>query len=249
VAAAGFAIGTVAQPVADFIRTAPAESTVADAGPLIAELQRLDAEQGRVEVVPLRTHWEASGVAPYVNLARGWNRQADVQRNPVFYVRGALTADSYRRWLRRWAVRYVVLTTTDAPDFGATGEARLVETGLPYLDEVWANSSWTLYAVRRPAPLVHPAATVVSFDADQLTLIAPAAGRYVVKVAASPWLSLVSADGRSTGAACLSDLDTEYPTSDGRDHSDNWVVLHAPAPGTYRISAPYKLPRGTPCAT
>jgi hypothetical protein len=233
----------------DALHSRPPSSLNSDIPPLVSQLRSDGADIGRVEVVPTRSHREAAALASYVPLARGWNRQADVQRNPVFYVRGALTADSYRRWLRRWAVRYVVLTTTDAPDFGATGEARLVETGLPYLDEVWANSSWTLYAVRRPAPLVHPAATVVSFDADQLTLIAPAAGRYVVKVAASPWLSLVSADGRSTGAACLSDLDTEYPTSDGRDHSDNWVVLHAPAPGTYRISAPYKLPRGTPCAT
>jgi len=24
-------------------------------------------------------------------------------------------------------------------------------------------------------------------------------------------------------------------------------VLHAPSAGTYRIAAPYKIPRGTPC--
>ena len=60
------------------------------------------------------------------------------------------------------------------------------------------------------------------------------------KNAASPWLSL-------TGAGCLTDLDSERPTLDGEPHTDNWVVLRAPASGTYRISAPYKLPRGTPC--
>jgi hypothetical protein len=26
-----------------------------------------------------------------------------------------------------------------------------------------------------------------------------------------------------------------------------WTVLHAPGAGTYRIAAPYKLPRGTTC--
>jgi hypothetical protein len=30
---------------------------------------------------------------------------------------------------------------------------------------------------------------------------------------------------------------------------DDWVVLHAPVAGVYRIAAPYKLPRGTACPT
>ena len=92
---------------------------------------------------------------------------------------------------------------------------------------------------------MHPTATVVAFDADQLVLTTPTAGRYVVRVATSPWLSVLGTSGAPTQAACLTDLDTDGPGS--RSHVDNWVVLHAPAAGTYRIGAPYKLPRGTPC--
>lgn len=51
-------------------------------GPLVNQLQEAGAEKGRVEVVPARSHREASALAPYVNLARGWNRQADMERNP-----------------------------------------------------------------------------------------------------------------------------------------------------------------------
>ncbi|EST39498.1 hypothetical protein N566_01735 [Streptomycetaceae bacterium MP113-05] len=31
-------------------------------------------------------------------------------------------------------------------------------------------------------------------------------------------------------------------------NTDRWTVLEAPRAGTYRIAAPYRLPRGTPCA-
>ena len=38
-----------------------------------------------------------------MNLARGWNRQADAERNPIFYDdETPLTAASYRAWLDRW---------------------------------------------------------------------------------------------------------------------------------------------------
>ncbi len=33
----------------------------------------------------------------------------------------------------------------------------------------------------------------------------------------------------------------------GQETADDWTVLHAPHAGTYRIAAPYKLPRGTAC--
>lgn len=223
----------------DAIHSRPAASLDADIAPLVSVLGAKGAGLGRVEVIPTRSHREAAALAPYVALARGWNRQADVDRNPVFYESGALTAATYRHWLRRWAVRYVVLATTSQPDYGAGGEARLVSGGLDYLDQVWSDPSWTVYAVRNPAALVRSAAAVTTFAADHLTVTVPAAGRYVVKVETSPWLTV-------TGAACLTDLDTEHPGL--RPHSDNWVVLQAPAAGAYRIAAPYQVPRGTRCA-
>jgi hypothetical protein len=223
----------------DAIHSRPAASLDADIAPLVSVLRAGGAGLGRVEVIPTRSHREAAALAPYVALARGWNRQADVDRNPVFYESGALTAATYRQWLRRWAVRYVVVATTSQPDYGARGEARLVAGGVDYLDQVWSDPSWNIYAVRDPAPLVRPAAAVTAFAADQLTVTVPAAGRYVVKVETSPWLTV-------TGTACLTDQDTERPARDPQ--SDNWVVLRAPAAGAYRIAAPYQVPRGTRCA-
>jgi hypothetical protein len=247
---AGAVVTSVAWPatiaVRDAVRTRPPASLNADVAPLVQRLRAEGAVGGRIEVVPTRSHREAAALAPHFPLARGWNRQADVQRNPLFYGRAPLTAQTYREWLQRWSVRYVVLATTADPDFGGRAEARMVIGGLAYLHRVWSDPSWTVYEVRHPAPLVSPTATVVSFDADQVTVRTPAAGRYVVRVAASPWLSLVPLDGAPGTAACLSDLDSERP--DTLDPpADNWTVLHAPAAGTYRIAAPYKMPRGTPC--
>jgi hypothetical protein len=231
----------------DAARSRPPQALNADITPLVDQLRAAGTPLGRVEAVPTRSHREAAALAPYVPLARGWNRQTDVERNPIFYDGGPVTAATYLQWLHRWAVQYVVLATTAPSDYGAHAEARLVAHGLPYLRKIWSDRSWTLYAVRHPAPLVDPTATVTEFDADQLTVTTPAAGRYVVKVATSPWLSIVDATGHPADAGCLSDLDTEYPATAGRS-ADNWVVLRAPAAGTYRIAAPYRLPRGTRCA-
>ena len=69
----------------DMVRTAPTASWSREVAPLVNRLQQVHAERGRVEVVPASSHREASALAPYVNLARGWNRQADMKRNPLFY--------------------------------------------------------------------------------------------------------------------------------------------------------------------
>ena len=127
--------------VDDIVRTAPAASWARDLAPLVDQLQRVDAETGRVEVVPASSHREASAFTPYVNLARGWNRQADMQRNPLFYD-DTLDAANYHAWLNRWAVRYVVLPLGPAdqqrrrqggqadPAGPAVSEAGLVERAL-----------------------------------------------------------------------------------------------------------------------
>ncbi|NEE47630.1 MFS transporter, partial [Streptomyces sp. SID8455] len=67
--------------------------------PLVNQLQQVGAERGRVEVIPASSHREASALATY-NLARGWNRQADMKRNPLFYD-DTLNAVNYRQWLDR----------------------------------------------------------------------------------------------------------------------------------------------------
>jgi hypothetical protein len=127
----------------DVAGSASAAALDADVRPLVAQLDARGAALGRVEVVPTRSHGEASALAPYVNLARGWNRQADVARHPVFYRDAAPFGPAeYRRWLRRWAVRFVVLSSS-APDYAGLRESHLVRGGLPFLRQVLSDPSWT----------------------------------------------------------------------------------------------------------
>jgi hypothetical protein len=247
----------VATAARDAISTRPPEAWTDDLDVLVHQLQVRDADKGRVEVVPTRSHREASALAQYVNLARGWNRQADMEQNPLFYDDEPLTPEEYHAWLDRWAVHYVVLAT-GRPDDAAVEEADLVAGGLSYLDEVWSDANWRIFEVESPTPLVSPPATVTHFDATNVELTVPSAGEVVVRIPYSPWLSLVDEDGEAPGAAgpdtpeapsaevygCLREY--EPPTAPGQVE-DDWTVLHAPQAGVYRIAAPYKLPRGTPC--
>ncbi|WP_408646735.1 MFS transporter [Streptomyces carminius] len=253
------------KPVWDVVRTTPDAAWARELAPLVDRLQRVDAERGRVEVVPVRSHREASALVPYVNLARGWNRQADTERNPLFYDEDVpLTADSYRRWLDRWAVRYVVLPSDD-PDGAGEAEAELVRGGLPYLEEVWSDANWRLYRVVDPVPMADPPAEVVRAAAEGVEVSVPEPGEVRVRIPWSPWLGLVDEEGKPVeppeegepnAAGCLRAAE---PVTEGRQDggnvgdgeedppADEWTVLEAPAPGTYRIAAPYRLPRGTPC--
>ncbi len=220
---------TVAQPIVDLVHTAP---VTADAGLLIAELERLDAQRARVEVVPLRTHWEASAVAPYVGLARGWNRQADVGRNPLFYD-GTLTAASYRTWLNRWSVAYVVLPAME-PDSSGIAEGRLIAAGQTWLPLVWSDTIWRIYRVEGSVPLVSAPAAVISAGAATFVVSMPRGGTVLLRVAWSPWLAIDGVDDDTPSRACLT-------------RNGSWTELIAPAAGTYTIEARYAFDRGTPC--
>lgn len=253
--------------VQDIVRTTPLASWNRELAPLIDQLQKAGADRGRVEVVPASSHRESSAIPSYVNLARGWNRQADLERNPVFYD-DTLTAETYRTWLERWAVHYVVLPA-DKPDNGGEAEAKLVRDGLPYLQQVWGDANWQLFKVDRPTALVSGPATVVRAGADQLVVDVRQPGRVLVRIPHSPWLGLVDAAGKpveppqeteaskARGAAApkgAAKVPKEYVNTAGclfkaePDASgDVWTELLVPAPGEYRVAAKYQLPRGTPC--
>ncbi|GAB7003366.1 MFS transporter [Nocardioides sp. AN3] len=245
-------IWQVAVATTDVVTTAPDAAWSADIHALVRHLKKTDASLGRVEVVPPKSHRDAAALAPYFNLARGWNRQADAERNPLFYDRKVpLTADAYRAWLDRWAVRYVVLTP-GRPDNAAVAEAALVQGGLPYLRPVWSNESWRVFAVEDPRPLVDPPGQLVSFDAAQVTVRVGYAAKVWLRIPTSPWLTLVDSSGQAIAppqtmkenlAGCLSVLRVPGPPE------DDWVVLDAPSAGVYRITAPYALRRGTACPT
>ncbi|MGC5331126.1 hypothetical protein [Micromonospora sp. DT62] len=178
---------------------------------------------GRVEVPPTRNYWEAARLGE-VPLARGWLRQADIDRNPLFFttVPGAagtgvpLTGASYRDWLTANAVQFVAVP--DAPlSWVGRAEAELVAGGLPYLTPVWSDPHWRVWAVTDPTPIVEAPAELVAHDGASVTFRAPEAGTVPVRVRHSRWLT---ASGGATVAA-----------------AGDWTVVTVPRAGQYRLGS------------
>lgn len=178
---------------------------------------------GRVEIPPTRDYWEAAYLGD-LPLARGWLRQADIERNPLFFttVPGApgtgvaLTPQSYHAWLLEQAVQYVAVPAAELSWTGRA-EAAMIAAGLPYLTPVWSDDRWRLYAVRDARPLVAAPAVVTGHTAASLTFRTPVAGDVRVRVRYSRWLTV-------TGGASV--------TADG-----SWTTVRAPAPGTYTVAS------------
>jgi hypothetical protein len=176
----------------------PTSNTAAFYQPLVRELAALDRGQlVRVEVAPTRDHWESAYVAPYVSVARGWERQLDVADNPIFYVPGKLNAGSYRTWLDENGVSYVALP--DAPlDYAGVAEAALLRTGrVPGLHLVWQTASWRLWMVQASPGLVTGAARLTTMAPDRLVLHVARPGDFLVRVRYITYWHLV------VGAACV----------------------------------------------
>ncbi|BCJ45160.1 hypothetical protein GCM10010168_69610 [Actinoplanes ianthinogenes] len=186
---------------------------------------RLAAETltGRVEIPPTRAYWEAARLGD-VPLARGWLRQADIDRNPIFFttVPGAagtgvpLSAGTYRLWLAEQAVQFVAVPDTEL-SWSGRAEAELVTAGLPYLTPVWSDAHWRLYAVAAPQPIVAAPATLVRHTAAALTVDAPAGGDIRLRVRWYRWLHA------SDGAEVIRDGD--------------WTILRVPGPGRYELTS------------
>ncbi|MEU4779946.1 hypothetical protein [Micromonospora sp. NPDC023633] len=209
-------------PPADLRSVDDPTSRAAYFAPLRAFLggQRLS---GRVEVPPTRNYWEAARLGE-VPLARGWLRQADIDRNPLFFttVPGAvgtgvpLTAANYRDWLDDNAVQFVAVP--DAPlSWVGRAEAELVAGGLPYLTPVWSGPHWRVWAVADPAPIVGAPAELVAHDGASVTFRTPAAGTVPVRVRHSRWLT---ASGGATVAA-----------------AGDWTAVTVPRAGQYRLGS------------
>ena len=114
------------------------------------------------------------------------------------------------------------------------------------------TANWTLFEVSGTKPLVDGPARVIAFDAATVTISTSRAGTFTLRIPASPWLALVDADGKpisrdELAGACLSAFNAGV-TDEAQENRRNWVLLHAPTPGTYRISAPYQFPRGSSCS-
>ncbi|GIE51132.1 hypothetical protein Ani05nite_46660 [Amorphoplanes nipponensis] len=200
----------------DLGRAGSPESRPAFHRSLVAELA--GRAPGRIEVVPLRDHWESVYAAARVPLARGWERQVDTDRNALFYG-DELTPQQYVAWLRANAVSYVAIAPGAVPDRYARAEAALVQQGLPELRPVWQDGTWRLYEVTGAQPLVSSPARLLRSDRGGVELGVPARGDVLVRVRWSRWLTVAGA------GACL----TEGP--------DGWTVLRVAVPGDYRLTS------------
>jgi hypothetical protein len=156
-----------------------------------------------------------------VPLARGWLRQADIARNPLFFhdIPGAkgtgvtLTADSYRTWLATMSVQFVAVPDAKLT-WSSQPEADLVKTGLPYLSEIWRGEHWTLYRVADAEPIV---ANLVSQDATSVTFLADSPGNVVVRVRYYRWLT-------ASGGAVVAG-------------TGPWTLVRVPDAGRYTLTS------------
>ncbi len=215
-----FSVGWTVKKTADDLTeytVVPAWATETDG--VVRALEGLGADRTRVEVVPARDHREAAALAPHVHLARGWNRQLDVERGRLFYD-GTFSPAAYRDWLDRWAVGFVVLPSAK-PDGPAEAEAALVrdpDLRPGWLEPVWQDEHWRIFRVRDAVPLVSEPGTVVAATGAELVLRVDRPGSVTVRVAWSPWLR--------TDGGCLA-RDGEF------------TRLTVEAPGEYRLSSRY----------
>jgi hypothetical protein len=191
--------------------------------PLIRFLERDADGPARVEVPFTRAHWEAVHLAPYFPLARGWQTQLDVQYNALFYRHGAVTADAYRAWLDGNAVAYVALP--DAPlDPSGRAEARLVRSGLAYLEPVWHDAHWRVFRVRDSEPLVTGDAELVSLTSERIVLRARRAGTVLVRVRWTPYWQVMT-------GGCVA------------RSADGWTSVDLPRAGSVVVGLRFSLSR------
>ncbi len=196
---AASAILAVALVALAYWQWAPAVRAYADAradpaterayyAPLLDFLRR-EPPAGRVEVPFTRSHFEAAEIGIEWPLARGWQRQLDVERNELFY-EGELTHGAYSRWLRENAVSYVAVPDA-ALDYSAVAERRLVDERPAYLRPVWTGAHWRVFEVVDTRPLAEAeggaAIAGASFTRTGFRLDFDRAGTALVRVRFSPY--------------------------------------------------------------
>jgi hypothetical protein len=217
------AISPVTQLVYDVRQIGVNDTSTSFVAPLRARLaDDPSVVDHRVEIVDTATHWPSTFLLPRVALARGWERQTDEIRNPIFYGEAPLTAASYRQFLNTNAVEAVAVAVGVKLDYGSRRESALIAKGLPYLRRIWSSPHWRLYAVSSPDPIVAAPAQVVSTSDTGLTVHVPAAGSYAVRMHWSPYLVV---NGGVVTRASDGDVDLALRTS-----------------GTHRLHAVWRLP-------
>jgi hypothetical protein len=185
--------------------------------PLLQFLHAHDSPPARVEVVPLRFHWEAAYVAPQFPLARGWERQLDTADNALFYSPNRLTGAEYTNWLRDNGVRYVALADTE-PDYAARAEARLLDEPLAGVGAPVRVGHWRVFEVRDSPGLVDGPAQLVRLAGGHVDLDVTAPATVVVRVRYDRRWALIGGGGCITPAA------------------GGWTEVHATRSGPFHLT-------------
>ena len=164
--------------------------------PALAFLRARADPNYRIEVVPTFGHWEAYWVprAGFA-LARGWYRQIDIAENPELY-HDPLRPAEYRRWLRRMAVRYVLLPDARLGPLGAVREAELLTSGRAGLPRVLRTRDWSIYEVPDAVPILTGpgGARVETLGHDRIAAWTSAPGVYRLRVHHTPYWRVTAGD-------------------------------------------------------
>jgi hypothetical protein len=171
----------------------------------------------RVEIVTDGTHTASFALLGHAMLARGFETQADNKFDAVLLSPGALNAGSYQHWLTDNAVGFVAISTTrlrSSPEYDLVSAG-----GLAYLNRIWSDPTWTLYAVAHPTPILPPPWRIAEADQANLVIDVPTPGTGIIRVRWSPYLVAEPASGGDA-----------IPL--GRDPY-GWSRFTAPLPGRY----------------
>lgn len=212
--------------------------------PLLTALAVASPLPVRVEIPPTIDHWESAFVAPYVSLARGWERQLDIADNPIFYtssaLAGNLSGSAYASWLDAEGVGYVALPAAPL-DYAAKAEGAILQAGkVPGLSLVWTSPDWDLWKVDTSPGLVSGPAVLTALEPDHLTLQARAPGTITVRVRWTQYWAVTSSN------ACVGPAPPREPAaptagSGTSGHSAavqyQWTSVTALSAGTIDISA------------
>jgi hypothetical protein len=226
------ALVLLALPLAYWQMQAPARDAASAAGdpstraayyrPLNAWLGRQPGPF-RIEIPFTREHWEATFVAERFPIARGWERQLDIELNPIFY-RHTLTAADYRRWLDDGAIKYVALPDVQF-DYSGKREAALIASRPSYLRPAWASTHWRVFEVVGAHPLAAPPAVVSAISPQAITLAFSRPGVTVVRVRYSRYWAL------AVGHGCVARA------------PGGWTVVASLSAGTVRVAIRFALAR------
>lgn len=192
--------------------------------PAIGFLQSNLTRDYRVEAVDTVNHWPAAYLPEAgIPLARGWFRQGDFPVNRILY--GSFGPASYRAWLEKIAVRYVVLPDAP-PDYSSEDEADLLRSGRSGLPVVFRSRHVTIFGVPDALPLVtgpHPA-RVLRLGPTRAVIAVGGPGTYRVAIRFTPYWS--------TSSGCLAEA------------SDGMVALRVPHRGRVALRLHVSVTKG-----